>query len=127
MYPSKITGLLEEDMLLSGKPESSSLSYAMAKLSGLQLCLTFNEVVKQNILLPLIPNSIYGPNDNFNLLTGHVLSSLIQKFHEAKIENKEKIILWGSGKPKEFIFVDDLVEACILVLNKSSNKNKLSD
>ena len=120
MYPSNSMVLLKEEMLFTGKPEISSLSYAVAKLSGLQLCLAYNLSMNKNMFLPIIPNSIYGPNDNFDHMTGHVLSSLISKFYLSKINNKKELILWGSGKPKrEFIYVDDLVDACILILKNS--------
>lgn len=120
MYPSSIQKPLEEDMLLSGKPEITSLPYAIAKLSGVELSLAYNFHVKKNIFLPLIPNSIYGPNDNFDEKSGHVLSSLLNKFHNAKLNNLKEVILWGTGVPKrEFIYVDDLAEACLLILQKN--------
>ena len=119
MYPSSLLIPLEESMLLSGKPHISSLPYAIAKLSGVELSLAYNFQVNKNIFLPLIPNSIYGPNDNFDQDSGHVLSSLLNKFHNAKLNDLNKVTLWGTGIPKrEFVYVDDLSEACLLILKK---------
>ena len=122
MYPSSLLMPLEENMLLSGKPEISSLPYAIAKLSGVQLSLAYNFQANKNIFLPLIPNSIYGPNDNFDHNSGHVLSSLLSKFHDAKVNNLNEVTLWGTGVSKrEFVYVDDLSEACLLILKKNTS------
>lgn len=117
MYPKKATQPMREDSLFSGKLEETSLSYAVSKLSGLQTCLALNNQLKKNIFLPVIPNSVYGPNDNFDPMKGHVLSSLISKFYFARENNQDNVTLLGSGNPKrEFLYVDDLVDACIFLL-----------
>jgi GDP-L-fucose synthase len=119
MYPKNAKQPMDEDLLLTGRPELTSISYAMAKLSGLYSCLAYNQQLKKQIFIPVIPNSVYGPNDNFNPSSGHVLSSLIYKFYNAKINKKRNVTLWGTGKPKrEFIFVDDVVDACIFLVKK---------
>lgn len=123
MYPKDISSDISEDMLLTGKMETSSLSYAISKIAGVQMCLALNKQFKKNSFIPLIPNSVYGPNDNFHPEKGHVLSSLIHKFHEAKKLSQKEITLWGTGKPiREFIFSKDLADACILVLNTDIKK-----
>ena len=120
MYPKLAPQPMSEDLLLSGKPEMTSISYALAKLAGLYSCLAYNTQMKRQIFIPLIPNSAYGPNDNFNPETAHVLSSLIARFANAKKNNLKSVTLWGSGEIKrEFIHVDDIAEASIKLLNMS--------
>lgn len=117
MYPKAAAQPMKEDALLTGKPEETSLAYAISKLAGLQLCLAFNQQYGVTKYIPVIPNSVYGPNDNFDPATGHVLSSLIRRFHEAKSNGVDEVILWGSGTPqREFIHTDDLAQACFLLL-----------
>lgn len=120
MYPRDCPQPIKEDFLLNGKPEGTSLAYAMAKLSGVQMCLSYNEQFNcPGWFLPVIPNSVYGYNDNFDPDSGHVLSSLISRFHLAKKKRSAEVILWGSGTPRrEFLFSDDLVDACNLLLTK---------
>jgi GDP-L-fucose synthase len=118
MYPRETSQPMSEDQLLTGVPESTSIAYATAKMAGLQLCLAYNRQFGSNVFMPLIPNSVYGVNDNFDLQGGHVLSSLIRRFHEAKERGDDSITLWGSGKPKrEFIHANDLVDAVLHLLN----------
>ena len=89
IYPRECSVAMDESYLLSSKPEISSLSYAVAKIAGVQMCLAFNQQYGVNKFIPIIPNSGYGPNDNFNPETGHVISSLIARFHYAKLNNLE--------------------------------------
>lgn len=118
MYPRECAQPMREEFLLTGKPESTSLAYAMAKLSGVQMCLSYNEQLQRpGWFLPVIPNSVYGENDNFNPNSGHVLSALINRFHQAKMNGDAQVTLWGSGEPRrEFLFSEDLVDACQIVL-----------
>ena len=117
MYPKYSDQPIKESFLLNGKPDENSLSYALAKLAGLQMCDAYNSLLKKNTFVSLIPNTVYGPNDNFNHNSGHVLSSLIQRFHKAKVLNLENIQLWGSGKAKrEFIFSEDLADMCLIAI-----------
>jgi GDP-L-fucose synthase len=117
MYPKECNQPMSEGALYSGKPEPTSLAYAVAKMAGLQTCLAYNQQYGVKRFIPVIPNSAYGPGDNFDPSTGHVLSSLISRFHEAKVNGINKVSLWGSGSPKrEFIHVDDIAEACIKFL-----------
>lgn len=121
MYPRECCQPMKEDLLLTGKPEQTSMAYAMAKLTGVQMCLAYNAQYGVNRFLPVIPNSVYGCNDNFDPVSGHVLSALINRFHEAKKNGFTEVTLWGSGKPRrEFLFADDLVEACQILLENNS-------
>jgi GDP-L-fucose synthase len=110
---------MPEDYLLSGKPEPTSIAYAIAKLAGVQMCLSYNEQFGSQRFIPIIPNSAYGPKDNFDPKTGHVLSVLIRRFHEAKLKNSTDITLWGTGNPRrEFIHADDIADASIWLVTR---------
>jgi len=117
MYPRVCEQPMAEDVLLTGKPEPTSSAYAMSKLAGLELCEAYNQQYAGQRFVSLIPNSAYGPYDNFDPKSGHVLSALINRFHEAKTSGIDKLTLWGTGSPRrEFVFVDDIAEACIFIL-----------
>ena len=126
MYPRHASQPMNENQLCTGHPEPTSIAYASAKYVGVQMCQAINRQNGSVSFIPVIPNSVYGPNDNFDLDSSHVLSALIRRLHEAKEENKLSVTLWGSGSPKrEFIFVDDLVNACLVILNKPLSNHKL--
>lgn len=117
MYPKLAVQPMPETALLSGHPESTSLPYAIAKLAGVHLCLAYNQQYGQQRFIPLIPNSAYGPHDNFDPKSGHVLSALLARFHQAKIDGAPSVTLWGSGDPRrEFIHSSDIAAACLLML-----------
>lgn len=119
MYPKSCKQPMNESMLMTGKPEPTSIAYAVAKLAGMQTCISINKQFKQEKFLPFIPNSVYGPNDNFDPNSSHVLSSLINKFYKAKKEEIDHVELWGSGQPRrEFIYSDDLADACYFLVNQ---------
>jgi len=119
MYPAKIKTTLKETDLLTSYPERTSLHYAISKLAGLHLCHAANIEYKSSKFITLIPNNVFGINDDFNLQTGHVLASLIKKFHNAKINNERSLKLWGDGLSKrEFIYSDDIADASIYLINK---------
>lgn len=126
MYPRECRQPMSETALLSDYPEPSSLPYAISKLAGMQMCLAYNQQYGEQRFIPVIPNSVFGPNDNFDPKSGHVLSSLICRFHEA-VQNGERLLtLWGSGNPRrEFIHADDIASACISLLAKDIHKLKL--
>jgi GDP-L-fucose synthase len=118
MYPRECPQPMAETALLSGKPEVTSMAYAMAKLAGVQMCLAYNQQYGEQRFIPVIPNSVYGPNDNFDPQTGHVLSALINRFHRAVQAADPVTTLWGSGRPRrEFLHADDLTAACHLLLD----------
>ncbi len=119
MYPRECPQPMAEPALLSGKPEPTSLPYAISKLAGTYLCLAYNKQDHDTRFIPLIPNSAYGPHDNFDPKSAHVLSSLMARFHQAKVNGAESVALWGSGLPRrEFIHADDIAAACVHLLKK---------
>ena len=116
IYPKMSPQPIKEEYLLSGYLESSNEPYAIAKIAGLKLCEYYREQYQSNFI-SLMPTNLYGFNDNFDLNNSHVLPALIRKFHEAKINNTAHVELWGSGNPlREFLFVDDLAEACLFMM-----------
>lgn len=126
MYPRACPQPMPETALLSGNPEPSSLAYAISKLAGMQMCLAYNQQYGEQRFIPIIPNSAFGPNDNFDPKSGHVLSSLIRRFHEAVQNDVKLLTLWGSGNPRrEFIHSDDIASACISLLSEDTRSLKL--
>jgi GDP-L-fucose synthase len=117
MYPKNCPQPIKEEYLMTGEIEDTSEGYAIAKIAGILACKTYNNQFKNNRFIALLPNSMYGPNDHFDIENSHVLSALIRKFHDAKIERGKKVILWGSGTPRrEFIFHEDVAEASIFAM-----------
>ncbi len=117
MYPRDCRQPMRESDLLMGPLEPTSLSYALAKLAGVQTCLAYNEQYGEKRFLPLIPNNVFGPKDNFNLASCHVLPALLRRFHEAKLAGHQSVSLWGTGNPKrEFLFSDDIANACYFLM-----------
>lgn len=121
MYPRECPQPMAEDALLSGKPEPTSLPYAISKLAGTYMCLAYNKQDHDTRFIPVIPNSAYGPHDNFDPKSGHVLSALMARFHQAKVSGAESVTLWGSGSPRrEFIHADDIADACMHLLTQDN-------
>jgi GDP-L-fucose synthase len=117
IYPKNSSQPMKEEYLLTGIIEETSEAYAIAKTSGIIACRSYNTQYKTNRFIALVPCSIYGPNDNFDLENSHVLSALIRKFHEAKAAGKNQVVLWGSGNPRrEFIFSEDVADASIFAV-----------
>jgi GDP-L-fucose synthase len=117
MYPRDCPQPMAEHMLLSGKPEDTSLPYAISKLAGTQMCLAYNRQYGSTRFLPVIPNSAYGPNDNFDPASSHVLAALIRKLHDAKVAGASHVELWGTGTPRrEFVHADDIADGCCFLL-----------
>ena len=126
IYPKLAPQPLKEEYLLSDYLEYTNEPYAIAKIAGIKLCENYYKQYGSNFY-SVMPTNLYGPNDNFDLETSHVLPALIRKFHEAKLNEDEKsqVVIWGSGKPKrEFLYVDDLAEA-IIFLMENINANNL--
>jgi GDP-L-fucose synthase len=116
IYPKMAPQPLKEEYLLSGKLEETNEPYAIAKIAGIKLCENYNIQYSTNFI-SVMPTNLYGPNDNYNLQNSHVLPALIRKFHEAKLEQKSEVEIWGTGKPlREFLHADDLGEACIFLM-----------
>jgi len=126
MYPRECMQAMSEALLLSGSPEPTSLAYAISKLAGTQMCIAYNQQYGEKRFIPIIPNSVFGPNDNFDSKSGHVLSALIRRFHEAKQSAVEVVTLWGSGKPRrEFVYAEDIANACLFLLSNDLSKLEL--
>lgn len=122
IYPANADQPMKESALLTGPLEKTNQPYALAKISGLELCHSFNTQFGKDFR-GLMPTNLYGENDNFNLKTSHVIPALISKFHHAITSNQKQITVWGTGKPKrEFLHVDDLAEACIFVMSLDKDK-----
>jgi GDP-L-fucose synthase len=118
IYPKFAPQPIPETALLSGPLEPTNEAYAIAKIAGVKLCQAFSREYGANFISAM-PTNVYGPNDNFDLETSHVLAALLRKAHEAKTRNDQKLIVWGTGKPhREFLHVDDLASACLLLLKK---------
>jgi GDP-L-fucose synthase len=123
IYPKLCTQPIKEEYLMTGLLETSNDAYAIAKIAGIKMCQDFNKQYGTNYI-SVMPTNLYGPNDNYDLNNSHVLPALIRKFHEAKIENKSSVEIWGSGTPmREFLYVDDLATAChYLMLNYNDSE-----
>lgn len=126
MYPKECSQPMTENDLFTGKMEPTSMAYAVSKIAGLQLGFSYNQQFSSDKFLCVIPNSAYGPGDNFNPKSGHVLSALINRFHRAETENLDSVEVWGSGTPKrEFIYSEDIADAIIFLLeNGISTRDK---
>lgn len=124
IYPKDCPQPIKEEYLLTGPLETSNDAYAIAKIAGVKMCQSYNQQYGTNYI-SLMPTNLYGPNDNFDLTSSHVLPALIRRFHEAKVGNEPTVTVWGSGAPKrEFLHVDDLAEACVrLMLNYNESQH----
>lgn len=116
IYPKFAPQPLKEEYLLTGELEPTNAPYAIAKIAGIQMCQSYNRQYGTTFISAM-PTNLYGPNDNFDLKTSHVLPALIRKFHEAKQSGQPSVEVWGSGNPKrEFLHSDDLADACIYLM-----------
>lgn len=116
IYPKLAPQPLKEEYLLTGPLEETNEAYAIAKIAGIRLCKHYNQQYGTNFI-SVMPTNLYGPNDNFDLETSHVMPALIRKFHEAKMNNKPEVVVWGTGKPlREFMHVDDMADACVYLM-----------
>lgn len=120
MYPRHCSQPMAETALHSGLPEPTSMAYAVAKMAGIEMCLAFNHQYRNQDFIPIIPSSVYGPNDNFSLDSGHVVAAILRRLHEARVSGVPSITLWGSGEPRrEFIYADDVATAAYNLLRTS--------
>ena len=121
IYPRLARQPIKEEYLLTEALETTNESYAIAKIAGIKMCQAYNKQYGTDFI-SVMPTNLYGPNDNFDPETSHVLPALIRKFHEAKINNQTEVVVWGTGAPKrEFLYVDDLADACIFLMNNYDN------
>ena len=118
IYPRDCPQPMKEDYLLTGPLEPTNRPYAVAKIAGIEMCWSYNRQYGTRFLCAM-PTNLYGPGDNYDLQTSHVLPALIRKFHEAKIRNEGTVTVWGTGTPRrEFLHSDEMAEACIFLLEK---------
>ncbi len=118
IYPKFAPQPISETALLGGPLEPTNEAYAIAKIAGIKLCQAYVREYRANFISAM-PTNLYGPNDNFDLETSHVLAALLRKAHEAKMRKAHKLVVWGTGKPRrEFLHVDDLASACLFLLEK---------
>jgi GDP-L-fucose synthase len=126
IYPRQAPQPMTEDALLTGPLEPANEPYAIAKIAGIRLCRAYRDQYGCNFISAM-PTNLYGQNDNFDLTSSHVLPALMRKFHEAKVEGRKEVVIWGSGTPRrEFLHVDDLADACVYLMrhyNESSHIN----
>ena len=142
IYPRECPQPMKEEYVLTGPLEATNEPYAIAKIAGLKMCQSYNRQYDTNFIT-VMPTNLYGPNDNFDLETSHVIPALLRKFHEAKKaldtkhyapstrkdkssvpnESPPKVVIWGTGKPRrEFLHVDDLADGCLFVMNLAEEK-----
>ena len=123
IYPKMASQPLKEEYLLTGPLEETNEPYAVAKIAGIKLCETYRDQYGCNFI-SVMPTNLYGPGDNYDLNTSHVLPALLRKFHEAKEKNAKEVVLWGTGQPKrEFMHVDDLADACYFLMENYDEKD----
>lgn len=121
IYPKLAPQPLTEDALLTGPLEPTNEPYAIAKITGIKLCDAYRSQYGCDFI-SVMPTNLYGPNDNYDLQSSHVLPALIRKFHEAKLNGEDEVVMWGTGSPKrEFLHADDLADACVFLMQNFSD------
>lgn len=126
IYPKMAPQPIKESYLLTGPLEETNEGYAIAKISGMEMCKFFKRQYGDDFI-SCMPTNLYGPNDNFDLENSHVLPAMIRKFHEAKVSGAGEVELWGDGSPlREFLYVDDMADACIYLLENYSGEEHVN-
>lgn len=126
IYPKMAPQPMSEDSLLTGMLEPTNEPYAVAKIAGIKMCEAYRDQYNCNFI-SVMPTNLYGSNDNYDLQNSHVLPAMIRKFHEAKLEGKEKVEIWGTGAPKrEFLHADDMADACVFLMKTYDGKGFLN-
>lgn len=124
IYPRDCPQPMREEHLLTGPLEPTNRPYAVAKIAGIEMCWGYNRQYSTQYLAAM-PTNMYGPGDNYDLETSHVLPALIRKTHEAKVKSEAEVVIWGTGKPRrEFLYSDDLGDACVFLMSLSDEKFK---
>lgn len=122
IYPRDCPQPIKEEYLLTGPLEQTNEPYALAKIAGIKLCESYNRQYGTHFV-SLMPTNLYGPNDNYDLTSSHVLPALIRKAHEAKLRRDNELIVWGSGNPRrEFLYADDMADACVFMMEKGARE-----
>jgi GDP-L-fucose synthase len=118
IYPRNAPQPMPEEALLTGQLEPTNESYAIAKIAGIKLCQAYRTQYGSDFISAM-PTNLYGPGDNFDLSSSHVLPAMIRKFHDARVEGRSEVTIWGTGSPKrEFLHVDDLADACVFLMQR---------
>ena len=126
IYPRMAPQPIPEDALLTGPLEETNEAYAIAKIAGLEMCKFYKRQYGDDFI-SCMPTNLYGPEDNYNLEGSHVMPAMIRKFHEAKVNGKSSVELWGSGTPyREFLYVDDMADACVFLLENYSGEQHVN-
>lgn len=126
IYPRDCPQPIKEEYLMTGPLEPTNSAYAMAKLAGLEMVKAYAKQYGLRAVCPM-PCNLYGPGDNYDPLTSHVLPAMIAKFHEAKENNRKSVTLWGTGTPRrEFLYVDDLADACIMLMGRHESAEPIN-
>lgn len=126
IYPKHAPQPLKEEYLLTGLLEPTNEPYAIAKIAGIKMCEAYRDQYGCNFI-SVMPTNLFGYKDNYHLESSHVLPALIRKFHEAKINGEKEVVMWGSGTPeREFLFSDDLADACVFLMNNYNEKSFLN-
>jgi GDP-L-fucose synthase len=121
IYPKECSQPIKEECLLTGPLEPTNRAYALAKIAGIELCWSYNRQYGTRYIAAM-PTNLYGPGDNYDLNTSHVMPALIRKMHEAKQRGDKEVVIWGTGKPKrEFLFSDDMADACLFLLEQAEH------
>lgn len=127
IYPKNAPQPMKEDSLLTSELEYTNEPYAIAKIAGIKMCESYNLQYGTNFI-SVMPTNLYGPNDNFDLETSHVLPALIRKIHEAKVNQEKEVEIWGSGKPRrEFLYSEDMADACVFLMENVDFKDLIGD
>ena len=123
IYPKNCSQPMKEEYLLTSELEYTNEPYAIAKIAGIKMCESYNLQYGTNFI-SVMPTNLYGPNDNFDLETSHVLPALLRKIHEAKIKGEKEVEIWGSGKPRrEFLYSEDMADACVFIMENRDFEN----
>lgn len=126
IYPKLSPQPIKEEYLLTGPLEPTNEAYAIAKIAGIKMCDAYREQYGDNFISAM-PCNLYGPNDNYDLQNSHVIPAMMRKFHEAKMEGNRDVNLWGTGSPlREFLYVDDLAEACLFLMNHYNQPGQIN-
>ena len=126
IYPKMAPQPIPEDALLTGPLEETNEAYAIAKISGLEMCKFYKRQYGDDFI-SCMPTNLYGPEDNYDLQGSHVMPAMIRKFHEAKVNNAPSVELWGTGTPlREFLYVDDMADACVFLLENYSGEQHVN-
>ncbi|MFT5712383.1 MAG: GDP-L-fucose synthase [Glaciecola sp.] len=124
IYPKDCPQPIKEEYLLTGPLEPTNRPYALAKIAGIEMCWSYNRQYGTQFLA-MMPTNLYGPGDNYHPENSHVIPAMIRKFHEAKVSNQDTVTIWGTGTPKrEFLYSDDMAEACVFVMNLNDEQFK---